>query len=449
MDKINRAAKNEHDMPPKCCDQPLPAGLVEHLLSIPAQETFLLAVMKFSTPTEERVICSDPACGAFLPWQATNARYLYDRPSVHDPKHPCDLFCIKCKGRTCMICKKKGHDIGDNCPYDWELTALQQHVTIAVCKRCYSCRSLLEAVPLSPFISCQCQAQVCSVCAGIWDPTTGCPNSCDFNNHLIRRREEITTMLQQRIVTAPPVSELSSLQKNEFQRFLDFKEQVRDDLDTQHLLKEEHMEQRLKVQEAALCQLQEMELTALEDDHVVAEMELLDSMQQEEKLIRLRIRHMEAYCHGLGRNPNSLQPVRVVTERDLRELGEQYNLRDDMDRRREAGIKMMRERQALEIEDFRGREKTAFETLKKIREERLKQQAMLAALDNKQFDDIFASRLERLHTRWLLAMEVLCREQAEPDRMMRLAAPSGPTFNQIDVVDDVDAGEKQETSLAD
>lgn len=108
-----RAVKNEQDMPPQCCDQPLSAILVEHSLSIPAQETFLLAVMKCSRPPEERVVGLDPACGAFLPWQAINVRHLYDRPSVNDPDHPCDLYCIKCKSRICSICsicKKTGHD---------------------------------------------------------------------------------------------------------------------------------------------------------------------------------------------------------------------------------------------------------------------------------------------------------------------------------------------------
>lgn len=63
--------------------------------------------------------------------------------------------------------------------------------------------------------------------------------------------------------------------------------QVRVALDTPYLIWEEALEQRTEVQEAALCQLHEMELPALEDGRVVAEMELLESLYRKGRKMRL------------------------------------------------------------------------------------------------------------------------------------------------------------------
>src|SRR5438270_13769088 len=83
--------------------------------------------------------------------------------------------------------------------------------------------------------------------------------------------------------------------------------------------------------------------THLEDRQVGAEMELRTSLKQAERSVAIRLRHMEAYCDGLGRSAHGNLPARTVTERDLRELGQQYNIRDDLERMHQSKINVMRE----------------------------------------------------------------------------------------------------------
>jgi hypothetical protein len=138
---------------------------------------------------------------------------------------------------------------------------------------------------------------------------------------------------------------------------------------------------------------------------------------------------MEAYCDGLGQNPNGLTlPPRVVTEKNLRDLGHQYNLRDDLERQHQAKINMMRDRQSKRMEelvqkhgeDIRAREQEQ----QKVREElddRHKQEV-------EQFHSIFDGRQSRTSARWTLALEILCKELEEQDDLKYavLDPPSWP-----------------------
>ncbi|KAL7787973.1 hypothetical protein V8C37DRAFT_404629 [Trichoderma ceciliae] len=410
-DLIIQAVQHESQMPPSCCSQPIAAPLVRTFLSQDAQENFLLAVLKLSTPVDERVFCPDPACGHFIPPH-----------DVHDPKHPFDLACFKCNGRVCAICKGTAHPIGEDCPQDWELAVLkkkqQQQEDKGSWKRCYECRTLVELNEESPYMTCRCKARFCSVCVGIWDPTTGCPNLCSFEEELERRRrrqvEAITSpTTEQRLRANSSIQRLGHEQQEELRRFLDYKSQGKDALQTRHLIQEAALEEKYENQEEKLRERHEKALSQLEDRHVAAEMELLETLYQDEQNIHLRLKHMEAYCKGLGRNPNSLAPVRIVTERDLKELGHQYHLRDGMDRTRESKINLMRERQAMEIEERRGKQEVEHELFMDKRQEALDRLEAQFVREETHFNAVFESRQSRLQSRWVLAIEVLCKELEE------------------------------------
>lgn len=80
---------------------------------------------------------------------------------------------------------------------------------------------------------------------------------------------------------------------------------------------------------------------------------------------------MEAYCDGLGRNPSSHHmPPRVVTEQNLRDLGHQYNLRDNMERQHQSKINMMRDRQANRMEELLQRQRNSSSSPSRTRSHR-------------------------------------------------------------------------------
>ncbi|KAL7930407.1 hypothetical protein V8C35DRAFT_324434 [Trichoderma chlorosporum] len=422
---VNLAVQYESQMPPRCCSQPLPAPLVRTILNQEAQETFLLAVLKLSTPVEERVFCPDPSCGHFIPPQ-----------DVHDAKHPFDLTCFKCNGRVCAICKGTAHPIGEDCPQDWELAVLkkkqQQQQDKGSWKRCYECRALVEPTEESPYMTCRCKARFCSVCSGIWDPTTGCPNLCSFEEELQRRtlNEAINSCEnEQRVRANSSIQQLGQEQHEEMHRFLEYKAQSKDNLQTRHLVQEAALEEKYEYQEEKLHERHEKALTLQEERHVAAEVALLETLQQDELNIQLRLKHMEAYCKGLGRSPNSTVPVRIVTERDLRELGQQYHLRDGMGRMRESKLNLMRERQAAKMEELRIKQLEEFSLFMDKRQEALDRLEAQFVQEESRFNDFFECRQSRLQSRWVLAIEVLCKELEEqnPGQIYRrIATPRWP-----------------------
>ncbi|UKZ74292.1 hypothetical protein TrVFT333_001954 [Trichoderma virens FT-333] len=399
--------------------------------SVEAQETFLLAVLKLSTPVEDRLFCPDPACGHFIPPH-----------NAHDVKHPFDLTCFKCHGRVCAICKGTAHPVGEDCPQDWELAVLkkqQQQQDMGSWKRCYECRSLVEPTGESPYMTCRCKARFCSVCVGIWDPTTGCPNLCNFEGELQRRQQSEAAMScanEQRLRANSSIQQLGLEQQEELQRFLDYMSQGKDALQTRHLMQEAALEEKYECQEEKLHERHEKAWTQQEDRHVVAEMGLLETLHQDELNIHLRLKHMEAYCNGLGRNPNSDAPVRIVTERDLRELGQQYYLRDDIGRMRESKINLMRERQAVKMEELQAKQTEEFSLFLDKRQEALDRLEAQFVQEESQFNDTFEGRQSRLQSRWVLAIEVLCKELEEqnPGQIYRrIATPRWPDERTLEV----------------
>ncbi|KAL6856693.1 hypothetical protein J3F83DRAFT_763917 [Trichoderma novae-zelandiae] len=429
---VNQAVQNESQMPPRCCSQPLAPALVRTILSQDAQATFLLAVLKLSTPAAERVFCPDPACGHFIPPN-----------DAHDAKHPFDLTCLKCNGRVCAICKGTAHAIGENCPDDWELVVLkkkqQQQHDRGCWKRCYECRALVEMTVESPYMTCRCKARFCSVCVAIWDPTTGCPNLCNFEEELQRRRqmeEAASCETEERLRANTSIQQLGQEQQEELRRFLEYKSQCKDALQTRHLIQEAALEEKYECQEEKLRERHERACSQQEDRHVAAEMGLLETLQQDELNIHLRLKHMEAYCNGVGQSPNATAPVRVVTERDLRELGQQYYLRDGMDRTRESKINLMRERQAVKMEELRVKQAEEFELFTERRLEALDRLEAQFVQEESQFNAVFTSRQSQLQSRWVLAVEVLCKELEEqnPGQIYRrIATPRWPDERTLEV----------------
>ncbi|KAK5998815.1 putative E3 ubiquitin-protein ligase ARI10-like protein [Cladobotryum mycophilum] len=421
---LTQAITHEAKMPPRCCSQAIPASTVRTVLTQGEQESFLLAVVKYATPWEDRIFCPDVACKEFVPPQ--------DAP---DPKHPFDLACLKCHGRLCGMCREAAHPIGQDCPKDWELAAMKKLADQSSWRRCHSCRGLVELTGESPHMTCRCKVKFCSLCGGIWDPTTGCPNICSYEEELERRRQEEgdrkatdETETEKRSRANSAIEQLGDEQQKEMKRFLEYMTKASDELQARHSIQKESVTEKYEHQEEKMKERHERAITQLEDRQIAAELELRTSLDQSERSVRLRLKHMEAYCEGLGRSPNSEAPSRVVTERDLRELGQQYNLRDDMDRMHQAKINVMRDRQAKQMEELIERQENELERLSDRRQAELDKLAVQFSQEQSLISDVFESRQGRMHPRWVLAIEVLCKELEEQtgQTFSRIAPPRWP-----------------------
>ena len=163
--------------------------------------------------------------------------------------------------------------------------------------------------------------------------------------------------------------------------------------------------------------------THLEDRQVGAEMELRASLKQAERSVQIRLRHMEAYCDGLGRSASGNNPARVVTERDLRQLGEQYNLRDDLERLHQSKINVMRDKQAKQMELLLVRQEEELEKLGSKQTEELEALEDSFGTEEEGFVKLFQSRRSTLRRRWEVVTEVE-RKKLEVAKGLRYAPVS-------------------------
>ena len=147
-------------------------------------------------------------------------------------------------------------------------------------------------------------------------------------------------------------------------------------------------------------------------------MELRQTLAQEERACLVRLRHMEDYCQLAMAKPDRAsvhkgrlaQPEaephgsrrRVITDRDRRELEQQYTLRDNMGRLHEARINVLRDQQARQLERLEKRQRQELEQMVVSRLE-AEMEALEAtfAQDEAVFDQVFRRRRGFLQQHWL------------------------------------------------
>jgi len=419
----NQSSTDESKMPPRCCTQPIPGATVKAVLAREEQHAFLKAVLQFSTPWEARIFCPNAACGEFIP----------PRRKI-DPKHPFDVVCRSCRTPVCVMCKRHAHPVGRDCPDDWELEAVLKMGEKSGWRRCYKCRTLVELSQGCTHMTCRCKAQFCYICGALWDRTIGCPNVCNGEEEMERRiLEEERRLAEQeaekaarekaaaeaeveraeaaaRTETSPDFQVLRRGQERELERFRVFERKTRWVQWSRHSQKKQGLADKYADQTEKMMERHAKTVQHLEDRQIAAEMELRATLEQSEKSVKIRLKHMEAYCDGLGRHPDGDRPQRVVTERDLRELGQQYNVRDGMERLHQARINVMRDRQAKAVEELLERQEAELQKQTDRRDEDLEDLAAEFAHDEDALTRVFQDRRAKMLRRWALEMEILRRE---------------------------------------
>ncbi|KAI6357436.1 hypothetical protein MCOR25_007651 [Pyricularia grisea] len=439
---VNQSVTDESKMPPRCCTQPIPGHVVKAVLDNEEQQTFLKAVLQFSTPWEARIFCPNAACGEFIKPRAKI-----------DPKHPFDVTCKHCRSRVCVMCKRDAHPLGQDCPADFELDEVLKMGEKSGWRRCYKCRTLVELSQGCTHMTCRCKAQFCYICGAVWDSAVGCPNYCNGEEELERRRLEEEARMeeleaekeaQEQAALAAEADRLVALERTaastefaqlaetlaaEKERIVKYENEAKSSLWSRHSEERVAMMERFSDQVEKMRERHAKTTQHLEDRQIAAEMDLRATLEQRARSVKIRLRHMEAYCDGLGRsvNPNtnpsttnnesvgnrptspnnSSMPTRVVTERDLRELGQQYNMRDDLERLHQARINVLRDRQAKNMEDLQDRQRKEMENLLNQRDEEIEDLEAAFAAEDDALLCVFVERRQRARARWALRVEIL------------------------------------------
>jgi hypothetical protein len=319
-------------------------------------------------------------------------------------------------------------------------------------RRCYKCRTLVELTQGCSHITCRCKAQFCYICGAVWDPVVGCPNYCNGEEELERRRLEEEARIaeeeaekaareeaekleaaekieaEKRTASSAELNDLRAQQINERDRFSAFERKMKWIMWTRHGQAKLDVLDRYGELQTKMKERHIKTATHLEDRQVGAEMELRATLKQAERSVKIRLRHMEAYCDGLGRSASGDNPSRVVTERDLRELCQQYNIRDDMERLHQSKINVMRDKQAKQMEQLLVRQEEELDKLADKQNVELEALEETFGVEEDGFVKVFQERRERLRRRWNIIEEVERKklETVQKARFAPLAPVSWP-----------------------
>jgi hypothetical protein len=429
---IAQSTTDESKMPPRCCTQPIPGATVKTVLAgrRDEQQAFLKAVLQFSVPWASRIFCPNPACGEFIPPPPAPRG---GGGAKVDPKHPFDVVCRSCKTSACVMCKRRAHGPGQDCPEDWELDAVLRMGERSGWRRCYKCRTLVELAAGCTHMTCRCRAQFCYICGAVWDPVVGCPNYCNGEEELERRRAEEEAReaeveaekrareeeaaaeereraeAERRTGESEDFAELGKRWKGEMEEFKRFEGKMRCVMWTRHSQKRLAMLERYKDAVEKTRERHAKTEQHLEDRQIEAEIELQSALEQSEKSVRIQLKYMEAYCNG----PMRLLPEREVTRKHRELLARQYHVRDGMERRHQSQINVLREKQAKRMEELMERHEKEMTTLVERRAEEEEDLGLQFTNEEEALVRMFVDRKDRMQRRWRIQGEILRLEMEE------------------------------------
>ncbi|KAI9743474.1 MAG: hypothetical protein M1818_002787 [Claussenomyces sp. TS43310] len=221
----------------------------------------------------------------------------------------------------------------------------------------------------------------------------------------LARTEAALTAALKRSEDSAELTSLRQMQIGERERFIDFDKKAKWTMWTRHGQAKLDILDKYSELQSKMMDRHAKTSSHLEDRQVEAEMDLRASLKQSERSVQIRLRHMEAYCHGRGRDV-AFQGSRDVTERDLRELEQQYNLRNNLQRMQEAKINVLREQQAKQMDQLLTRQNEEMEKLGMKRDEDLVALEEEFELEEEKSHALSAARKERLRLRWSTQHEI-------------------------------------------
>ncbi|RKF82519.1 putative ibr domain-containing protein [Golovinomyces cichoracearum] len=412
------------EAPPQCCSQMIPGSLIAAVLKADEQNKYLHSVISYQDRLKSHLLCPNLDCSRLI------SEYY-----ATDPQCPLEAVCERCSYRVCSSCMGTSHFLGENCPLVWA------HNTVLYLRRKKLAKDNNKPMetthkPIdderssfenennhSQAVEIPYHSETHNVDPSVFENKRLRENSSEskifinpdhnqeanmgFTEDIV---EEKIKNLERVDTQCVEISILRAQQVNERDRFRAFERKMKWYMATRH------GKERIKAQKifekriAKLKECHEKAFIRLEDIQVEAEYEMISKFQHLERNVRNRLRHMESYCDAVGRDPDDPSNVRVVTEKDLRQLGQQYNLRDSMRHVHQSKIKVLRDKQAKQLERLLSQQERELEVLLNKREE-LTQAEQRFKKEKDGLAELFAKRKAALIQKWRL------EEQAEIQRL--------------------------------
>ncbi|KFZ06846.1 hypothetical protein V501_07020 [Pseudogymnoascus sp. VKM F-4519 (FW-2642)] len=156
--KTVTSISTETSWPPKCCLNEVPKATILNHLHGKLKTRYETMLEERSIAIEDRVYCSKPSCGSWIPHHKID-------------KHSMLARCARCRHKTCMVCRGPYHSNGE-CPDDPDLRETIRCALNAGWRRCYKCNALVEHAQGCSHMTCHCKAQFCYTCGLKWKTCT-------------------------------------------------------------------------------------------------------------------------------------------------------------------------------------------------------------------------------------------------------------------------------------
>lgn len=440
---IMQSSDDENKMPPRCCNKIIPGTVIGAVLKEDDRLQFLQSVLRFQNRLESQILCPNVNCSGLLSdFQPTNSL------------RPLEVACCKCNLCICSLCKGPFHSLDTECPSEWARhTIVQIHddkiqtpqvkfdshadkttpqnlsnrETQVQSKDTSKSSTSVDHKDLDPFYTYKRTKERQSERDAelITNRNTrGSPKNSsreEYNRNSVEK-----AAAKERTAKSAVLCSLRQRQLNERDRFCAFERKMG------WLMTTRHNHERVKARETYEKQLAKLKkhhkgiAAQLEDVQVAAEFEMITAFKKTEQNVRNRLRHMEAYCDALGRDSSDSGTEREVTEKDLRQLGQQYNLRDSMYHVHQSKINVLRDKQAKQMERLLMQQELELQKFMNRREGiTLAEQRFKREKDG--LSKLFAKRKSDLMQKW--EMEEQCeRERLESENKLRFA-PITPSID--------------------
>ncbi|KAL2122184.1 hypothetical protein VTJ04DRAFT_2639 [Mycothermus thermophilus] len=457
---IEQSAVDEVKFPPRCCAQPIPGTTIQRVLPRDRQANFVKTAAQFSVPWPARLFCPNPNCGEFIPPKPTTTSAtsptslpplnLHGNTTTTRPRplprnhNPFETTCPRCHTRACTLCKGPFHRPGEDCPEDRDSAAVLRLGELRGWRRCPRCRALVELRDGCSHVTCRCRAQFCYVCGAAWDAVVGCPNLCDGEAELARRRAEAAARdaeeerglrererererermereaARRRTGRCKRFREFRGKVEEERRRLEEAERRGKEGMRERHAAVREEVSQRFGELLERVRERHAKTEQHLEDRQVLAEMEMRKGMEEKEKRVKVRLKYMEEYCRGgvTTTTTTTELPRRIVTPDDLFRLDQQRREHANLAARHRSQIEGLRSRQARNMEALLERHAKEVAELVAQQATALEDVAERCADEEEVFARTWAARRRRMARRWRVEGEMV---RVEMERRTGLA----------------------------
>jgi len=135
----------------------------------------------------------------------------------------------------------------------------------------------------------------------------------------------------------------------------------------------------------------------------MAEHDLRQAHGVETQNVATAIKHMEAYCRASGKS----QPERLqVTEEDFRTLDRQRMIQQNLPRKHEDAINVLRARQERAVKNKIRKQEAEISSLDEVDEREIVAEKAEHAAEMAKLEALIESRRKRLRQRWHLKFEI-------------------------------------------